>query len=167
MEVIIFLIVGLAIALLLAQFILRGSNPSSYTVRNENRIEQITVPPDCLDVLPEEERLARVEIEIVGESHYQTAIARCRTGERVLLIRQPDNPYDKNAVAVTRTDGAILGYISRDEARGFAKLLDSGHKIYAEIHGIYGGSSDKPSFGIWLDVYHQRKRRKRCARVTK
>jgi len=168
MEIAGVLVVGVVIALVVARLILRASTPSSYisdtrtvaATRESREVERVSVPADCLVILPEYDRLARREMEIVGESHYQATIELCRERERVLLIRQPNNPYDKNAVAVTRVDGSILGYISREEAPSFARHLDSGLKIYAEIHGIYGGTSGKPSRGVWLDVYRQRRRRK-------
>jgi hypothetical protein len=175
MELVGVLGVGVMLALIVARLILRASKPSSYTiahtrtfaeVRGSREIERVSVPADCLDILPEDDRLARREMEIVGESHYQAAIALCRECERVVLIRQPNNPYDKNAVVVTRVDGSILGYISREKAPSFARHLDSGLKIYAEIHGIYGGTRGKPSRGVWLDVYRQRKRRKPRVKAT-
>jgi hypothetical protein len=175
MEVVGVLVVGLVIALLVAKLILGASKPSSYTIsdtrtvaatRESREVERVSVDADCLAILSEEDRLTGRQMEIVGESHYQAAIALCRERERVLLIRQPNNPYDKNAVVVTRVDGSILGYISREEAPSFARHLDSGLKIYAEIHGIYGGTRGKPSRGVWLDVYRQRKRRKARIKAT-
>lgn len=34
---------------------------------------------------------------------------------------EPDNPYDKNAIAVYRSDGKIMGHLSKDEIREFRR----------------------------------------------
>jgi hypothetical protein len=53
-------------------------------------------------------------VTLVGEQHYQGAIARCRVGDPVRIWREPSNPHDEDAFAVARLDGATLGYIPRD-----------------------------------------------------
>lgn len=53
-------------------------------------------------------------VGLVGEHHYQDAVQRCRTGIRVQLLREPDNPYDAGAIVAVLADGATLGYIPRD-----------------------------------------------------
>jgi hypothetical protein len=45
-------------------------------------------------------------------SSRQTIIANCRTGERVVLEAEPDNPQHENAVRVLRKDGSQIGYIA-------------------------------------------------------
>ncbi len=41
----------------------------------------------------------------------QVAIGRCVVGEEVVLIRDPENPYDRNAVRVYRLHGNQIGYL--------------------------------------------------------
>ena len=53
-------------------------------------------------------------VGIVGEANYQASIRRCGTGQRVHILRQPDNPYDADALAVVTIDGETIGYIARD-----------------------------------------------------
>src|SRR5262249_54156269 len=48
---------------------------------------------------------------IVGESHYQPALRRCRVGDELRLVPEPDNPYDPNAIMVSRMDGKKIGYL--------------------------------------------------------
>ena len=62
------------------------------------------------------------------------------------LIREPDNPHDKNAIAVFLKLGRLLeigqvGYIGREDAALLAVLMDSGSKLvaYAEDVGLYEG----------------------------
>jgi HIRAN domain len=67
------------------------------------------------------------DLEVVGESHYQDAlwrVTRGRTVERVrvevqaVLLAEPDNPYDPNAIAVLM-DGGKVGYLCRDDAEAY------------------------------------------------
>jgi len=89
---------------------------------------------------------------IVGESHYQDAIRRCRQGDRVILKREPENPYDENAVAVLREDGETIGYLARDHAVWVAERMDEGRQVEAKIKLLTGGTRDKPTRGVIIDV---------------
>jgi hypothetical protein len=71
-------------------------------------------------------------VDVVGESHYQEALELITGGKTeeahdlekwASLIREPDNPYDRNAVAVY-IDGRKVGYLSRDDAPQYGVLLD-------------------------------------------
>jgi hypothetical protein len=70
------------------------------------------------------------EFEIVGESHYQRALARIagRDPEGVnhhceaILIPEPTNPHDPNAVLVTIA-GRPVGYLRRDDAFDYTDQL--------------------------------------------
>lgn len=46
------------------------------------------------------------------------------------LVREPNNPHDPNAVAVTQ-DGVMLGHYNRGMAPGLAKVIDSGSELSA------------------------------------
>jgi len=91
-------------------------------------------------------------LSIVGESHYQDAIRRCRQGGRVILKREPENPYDENAVAVLREDGEKIGYLTRDNAVWVAEIMDEARQVEAKIERITGGTKDKPTRGVVIDV---------------
>ncbi len=75
-----------------------------------------------------------VHTVVVGGRHHDGAIPRTcklRKGEALVLMREPSNPYDKNAVAVMATDGQKLGYIPRQDAPLVAKALDSNLEVSA------------------------------------
>jgi hypothetical protein len=103
---------------------------------------------------------------IVGESHYQLEIeaiagGRSEDGARnilvdALLIPEPNNPYDPNAVAV-KIENETVGYLSRDTAKLFCRALAaSGFEIVsceAVINGGWDrGSGDRGHFGIRLNA---------------
>jgi HIRAN domain len=46
-------------------------------------------------------------------------------GNTVILERERENSYDTNAIRVRLDDGADVGYVARDAARGLASRLDT------------------------------------------
>ncbi|MBG6068150.1 HIRAN domain-containing protein [Micromonospora ureilytica] len=95
---------------------------------------------------PTDHRLARAGMyvsQLRGEAHHQ---AECRAGnfypgEPVRLVREPENPYDRNAVAVYDATGKhMAAYVNKQKARTLAKLIDSGAEIEAiSIRGTRSG----------------------------
>jgi hypothetical protein len=103
---------------------------------------------------------------IVGESHYQLEIeaiagGRSEDGARnilvdAVLIPEPNNPYDPNAVAV-KNENRTVGYLSRDTAKLFCRALEaSGFEIVsceAVINGGWDrGPDDRGHFGVRLNA---------------
>lgn len=78
----------------------------------------------------------RFKIDVVGESHYVAALEQILTTRGTaresyqevkapcVLVREPDNPHDPNAVAV-QVDGWKVGYIPRENAANLARRIDS------------------------------------------
>lgn len=76
-------------------------------------------------------------------------------GERltVVLVRNPANPHDANAVEVhvpALGEMAMIGHISRDNAARLAPLMDSGVRFAAEIAGtrIHPNHIDRPGIDV-------------------
>jgi hypothetical protein len=72
---------------------------------------------------------------IVG-NNFRDAEARYRynklaDGEELRLIREPENPYDSNAIQVHTEDGIFLGFIPKARNTSLAKQLDAGLKVTA------------------------------------
>ena len=86
---------------------------------------------------------------IVGERSYQPAIGRCREGEPVTLMLEPDNPYDGDAIAVVSKRGETIGYLGRDNWLR-APVLEEGKGCTATIAKILPG--DKAIRGVVLDA---------------
>ena len=64
------------------------------------------------------------------------------------LLRQQNNPHDKNAVAVLDPHGRQLGYLSRQVARTIAPVIDNGGSVSATAVNITGGTPK--NFGVNL-----------------
>lgn len=107
-------------------------------------------------------------LDAVGESNYQRALERIcgghsRDGHEVEveadLVREPDNPYDSNAVGV-RIEGATVGYLPRDQAaRVSAQMVTDGIEHAGCMAKIVGGwrtnQYDEGYFGVRLAIPRQ------------
>ena len=58
--------------------------------------------------------------------------ADLRLGDRLDLVREPDNPHDRNAVRV-EWRGRKLGYVPRTENEALAWAMDRGETLTARI----------------------------------
>jgi hypothetical protein len=70
-------------------------------------------------------------VNVVGTSHYQSALAQISGRERdeeirfettATLVPEPDNQHDPNAIAVHVND-QLVGYLSRDENPRWQELV--------------------------------------------
>jgi HIRAN domain len=78
-------------------------------------------------------------------THRQKIIAKCRRGEPIFLVRQPNNPHDSNAVILYRQDGTDIGYLPKEMAAEIAPRLDQGspvRAVYTATETIYGKSGE-------------------------
>jgi hypothetical protein len=80
--------------------------------------------------------------EIIGET--------LGTGDMLDLKREPNNRYDRNAIAIYYYDDQI-GYLSANVAKELAPLMDSHWLILATVVEITGGSNDRP-YGVNIEI---------------
>lgn len=102
------------------------------------------------------------EFEIVGESHYQTALAVICGGKTengherycvAYLIPEPDNPHDPNAILV-EINGLQVGYIDKHSAPRMSKAMN-GETVTIDAVIVGGWIRDDGSeghFGVKLDL---------------
>jgi hypothetical protein len=105
-------------------------------------------------------RGARMPYPVRGESNYQAALASLKayTDSRsripALLVREPDNKYDPNAVAVM-IYGRLVGYLSRGDAADLTdtldELADDGQFLACPAR-LTGGTRDKPNHGVVVEI---------------
>lgn len=81
----------------------------------------------------------------------QKVLAVLEPGEPVTLQRQPDNPFDPNAIAVLAGRHQI-GFISRVDAVELAPLLDAQVPHRAQLHELTGGMPGYPNFGAKICI---------------
>lgn len=106
------------------------------------------------------------DLEVVGESFYQAALWRLSggtVGDKIrcdtvaVLVPEPANPHDPNAVAV-HIDGHLVGYLQRGVAQEYLpglRHLMSKLGGYIALRGVIVGGgyySDGPGrLGVWLE----------------
>ena len=71
---------------------------------------------------------------LAGFRHYDGAESwrQLAVGDRLELVREPDNPYDANAVRV-EWRGRRLGYVPRRDNAAVARQLDRGAALDARV----------------------------------
>ena len=101
---------------------------------------------------------ASQKLNIVGESFYQDALSRFKTGVSYgFLVPDQNNPYDKNAVALYLIDKELMihrvGHLPKEVAarvsQPIANLLGSGNQIIPVQARVAGGTTDKPTLGVF------------------
>lgn len=91
-----------------------------------------------------------------GRSRQEIIKTKVKPGMRLRFIREPYNPYDRNAISVWISGGEQLGYLSRWRAEDFVHFIDKGTLILTgtvtEVTG--GGFLFKRNYGvnIMLDI---------------
>ena len=63
-------------------------------------------------------------------------------GTCLIPLREPNNPYDPNAVAVCALDGRQLGYLRKEDAAQVAEAMDSGANCKIMVNGVTGGDAE-------------------------
>jgi hypothetical protein len=99
-------------------------------------------------------------IAVVGEqypnrdgSDRQSVIQRLQPGAVILLVREPDNPRDPNAVHLTDAQGQGVGYLDRDRAVQISEQLRTGAQITAEVRQVLPPNERRDYWALVLTVY--------------
>ena len=89
---------------------------------------------------------------IAGSSYCDKAIlAQLKIGTCFELSREPDNPYDKDAVKLTY-NGEKIGYIPKQDCTAFVVSLKLQMKIYGVITAINNDAyPTKYEFETWIE----------------
>uniref|UniRef100_A0A3Q2ZQ72 Helicase-like transcription factor n=1 Tax=Kryptolebias marmoratus TaxID=37003 RepID=A0A3Q2ZQ72_KRYMA len=82
---------------------------------------------------------------VVGLRYYTGMVNR---GEMVGLVREPQNPYDRNAVKVTNVYGNQVGHIKKELAVAMAYVMDNN---LAKVEGVvHSGTNNTFSMPVML-----------------
>ena len=79
----------------------------------------------------------------------QNLIRSCKSGDKLKLVLEPDNKFDKNAVKVCTLDNKQLGYISKD-LRIYQTMKKS--KLNVEIANITGENKSNSNLGCNIKI---------------
>jgi hypothetical protein len=95
---------------------------------------------------------------IVGESNYQGRLRNISSAGRsfmAVLMREPTNAFDPNAIRVVAEGADTIGYLSREDAIYYApvfKLLARHDRVGMCRARLTGGTDEKPNFGVLLNL---------------
>ncbi|XP_031418878.1 helicase-like transcription factor [Clupea harengus] len=85
---------------------------------------------------------------VVGLRYYTGVVNR---GEMVSLVREPQNPYDRNAVMVANVYGSQVGHMKKELAAAMAPIIDGN---LAKIEGVVPyGETNKFSMPVILSFW--------------
>jgi hypothetical protein len=77
-----------------------------------------------------------VEALVVGIKFHRGHTADIASGDRVTLMREPDNAYDPNAIKVNLESGETLGYLAKEFAAVLATQMSTGSVIEVQISKV-------------------------------
>jgi len=95
-------------------------------------------------------------IPVVGVTfdNRQDVVRQLSEGERLWLVRQPDNAYDHNAIQVQRENGEAIGFLARGLASSLAPYIDRLEEpLPAIVAYILGGEVLGVRINFTLPVY--------------
>lgn len=85
---------------------------------------------------------------VAGTSHVEgieELEPHLNTEDKLDFFREPDNPYDPQAIVIKNADGVKIGYVPKNDNLIFARLMDAGKLLFGRI-------SEKEMRGKWLQI---------------
>ena len=85
---------------------------------------------------------------VAGTSHVEgieELEPHLQIGDRLAFFREPENPYDAQAIVIKTTDGVKIGYVPRQDNVIFARLMDAGKLLFGRI-------TEKEKKGKWVRI---------------
>lgn len=122
------------------------------TKQDENLVILITDHPIADLVKPLQTRIFLLDSFIAGTSHLQdqSVLEDMKPGDRLLMQRE-NNKYDPSAIVLKDQKGRKAGYIPAKDNVVFARLMDAGKLLEADVKEIEPrGHFWKVSIGISL-----------------
>ena len=98
--------------------------------------------PSRNDIVPESAHgVQAVEALVVATKFHRGHVGGLVRGDRVCLLREPNNPHDSNAIKVNLQTGETLGYLTKEYAAVLAAQIDAGVCVDAQISRIVGAKA--------------------------
>jgi len=94
--------------------------------------------------------VANLECPIVGIRYYNGV---AHPGEFVILVREPHNPYDRNAIRVDNMHGEKVGHIKATSATKLAPIMDRAERLLVRIEGTIPRKGSAYNLPLLLEFY--------------
>jgi hypothetical protein len=145
---------GVLIGFLLLRSFIRRTNASGVNSSDESLLsDKVRIPLA---------QASKYDFDIVGEASYLSTLRRIDGGRLargktvitpVLVVPEPTNEYDANAIAVLVEGFGKIGHFSRDAALEWASVshaLQARNAVGVSYGWLMGGTAEKPNIGVWL-----------------
>ena len=122
-------------------------------MKNQDVIEsiQLVETPKLQACYPQSRVHGRViTTKVVGVTFEgrQEVVAKLQMGDRVWLEMEPSNPYDANAIMVSRSNGEQIGYLNRHLAARIIPYFKAyRYAVKGKVTLLTGSSSDGFTLG--------------------
>lgn len=83
----------------------------------------------------------------------QNIIKTLQPGDELVLVREPHNSHDRNAIRLDRQDGQTIGYLNAELAAEMAPELDRGQGYQCAVSAVTGGQ--ERLYGVNVVVIRQ------------
>ena len=96
---------------------------------------------------------------VVGFSHpnkrgvdRMNLVQKLKVGTKLVLVPDPDNPVDRNAILVYAADDVEndIGYLHSSAAKYIARMMECGATFSAEVYYIHHGYKNYPEVCIFI-----------------
>lgn len=97
---------------------------------------------------PFEKDIFLFDTHVAGTSHVEgikELESHLDVGDKLDFFREPDNPYDKQAIVIKNADGVKIGYVPKQDNIIFSRLMDAGKYLFGKI-------TAKETQGRWLKI---------------
>mgnify|MGYP003194960397 CR=1 FL=1 len=97
---------------------------------------------------PFEKDIFLFDTHVAGTTHVEgieELEPQLKIDEKLNFFREPDNPYDKQAIVIKTEHGVKIGYVPQADNVIFARLMDAGKLLFGRI-------SKKDKKGKWVKI---------------
>ena len=85
---------------------------------------------------PFERDIMLFDTVVAGSSHVEGIrgiLSLLHVDDRLEFVREPENPFDENAIAVMTENDEKIGYVPRADNVVFSRLMDAGKQLYGKV----------------------------------
>ncbi len=105
-------------------------------------------PEEFFDGIVPERPIVLAECHVAGTTHIadiEEKTERIAEGTTLMLVRDPGNKYDANAIAIQTAEGERIGWIPQDQNEVLSRLMDAGKLLFAKV-------KSKGKAGKWVKI---------------
>ncbi|MBE5924692.1 MAG: restriction endonuclease [Lachnospiraceae bacterium] len=104
-------------------------------IGNENMLSLVTDNPLGELIKPLSHEILLFDSYVAGTSHIkdESVFENVKSGDKLIMQREPDNRFDENAILVLDAKKRKLGYIPEKDNIVFARLMDAGKYLIAKV----------------------------------